>query len=230
MLAIFYNSKNIFDLFMKNDPDINLKNLENLNPLQMLLRNSFYNVNYNIDKKNEMKNFKKFYGDVKNKNIKCKIGDKLIIINNYSMEYFLLNFFIGVGYMIIKQKEENIIKEIKNESIVYQEKQFNKFKKKYSIKKLGKMNFLEKLREEDRLELTEKYMKKINEIGISLNDFIDFFEKMPTTILAKYRKKRSYISSILSNNEIDRVFIYNKKLFRREKRGHYILNPELKIL
>ncbi len=230
MLAIFYNSKNIFDIFMKNDPDINLKNLENLNPLQMLLRNSFYNVNYDIDKKNEMKNFLKFYGELKNKNLKCKLGDKLIIINNYSMEYFLLNFFIGVGYMIIKQKEETIIKEMKEETFLYQKKQLNKLKKIYPIKKLEKMNFLDNFREEDKLKFAEKYMKKIKEIGISLDDFIDFFEKMPTIILAKYRKKRSYISSILSNNEIDRVFIYNKKLFRRVKRGHYILNPELKII
>jgi len=34
----------------------------------------------------------------------------------------------------------------------------------------------------------------------------------------------------MSSNEVDRDFIYNKKLFRRTGRGCYVLNPELKFL
>jgi len=48
-------------------------------------------------------------------------------------------------------------------------------------------------------------------------------------ILPDYRKKRQYISSILSKNERDREGRYNKKLFKRLKRGCYIINPRLLI-
>jgi len=39
----------------------------------------------------------------------------------------------------------------------------------------------------------------------------------------------TYISSILSKNEVDRDDKYNRKLFRRLKRGHYIINPKLAV-
>ena len=43
------------------------------------------------------------------------------------------------------------------------------------------------------------------------------------------RKRRSYISSILAKNEINRENIYNRKLFLRVQRGCYILNLDLQI-
>ncbi|MDC0535301.1 hypothetical protein OAO18_05740 [Francisellaceae bacterium] len=48
-------------------------------------------------------------------------------------------------------------------------------------------------------------------------------------IFPNFRKKRQYISSILSKNEIDSSSPYNYKIFKRVKRGFYILNPDLKI-
>ena len=49
----------------------------------------------------------------------------------------------------------------------------------------------------------------------------------PEHILPARRKKRPYISSILSKNEVSRDDKYNRKLFLRVKRGHYIINPGL---
>lgn len=66
--------------------------------------------------------------------------------------------------------------------------------------------------------------------AFSISDFVDYFMFMHNAVLADYRKKRSYINSILANNEVDRVFIYNKKLFKRVSKGVYSLNPELEIL
>jgi len=52
---------------------------------------------------------------------------------------------------------------------------------------------------------------------------------MPDEILPPYRKNRSYINSILSANEVDRAINTNcKMVFRRVKRGIYILNPDMK--
>jgi hypothetical protein len=43
------------------------------------------------------------------------------------------------------------------------------------------------------------------------------------------RKHRAYISSILAKNEVHRDDKYNRKLFRRLKHGHYIINPQLAV-
>ncbi|MCL4457458.1 MAG: PhoH family protein [Nitrospirae bacterium] len=52
---------------------------------------------------------------------------------------------------------------------------------------------------------------------------------LPDNVIPAYRKKRSYISALLSKNEIESTNPYNKKLFKRKRTGHYILNPELAI-
>ena len=46
---------------------------------------------------------------------------------------------------------------------------------------------------------------------------------------AAERKKRAYLSSVLSRNEIDRDYAYNRRLFARMAHGHYVLNPLLAI-
>ncbi|MBT9138515.1 MAG: RecBCD enzyme subunit RecB [candidate division WS2 bacterium] len=49
------------------------------------------------------------------------------------------------------------------------------------------------------------------------------------SMIAEYRKKRQYISSLLSKNEMDSINPYNKKLFKRKRTGHYLLNPAIQI-
>lgn len=60
-------------------------------------------------------------------------------------------------------------------------------------------------------------------------DFCDALKHFPSRIVSEQRKKRQYISSILSKNEVDRNDKYNRRLFLRVKRGHYTLNPNLSI-
>ncbi|MBB4284939.1 hypothetical protein [Roseospira goensis] len=52
---------------------------------------------------------------------------------------------------------------------------------------------------------------------------------LPEEVLPDRRKKRTYISSILSKNEVDGTSPYNRFLFRRFRHGHYIVDPDLKI-
>ncbi len=61
-------------------------------------------------------------------------------------------------------------------------------------------------------------------------DYLDFYEGLSTHVLADYRKVRSYLSSILSKNEVNREDKYNKKLFLRIQQGMYLPNPLLEIL
>ncbi len=60
-------------------------------------------------------------------------------------------------------------------------------------------------------------------------DFMEVLEHFPESIVPERRKKRQYISSILSKNEMLKEDKYNRRLFTRLKRGHYIFNPLLSL-
>ena len=65
--------------------------------------------------------------------------------------------------------------------------------------------------------------------AFSAKDLAERVSILPDPVLPERRKRQSYISSILSGNEVDRDSPYNRKLFKRVRRGHYIINPSLKI-
>ncbi|MEA3410728.1 MAG: AAA family ATPase [Pseudomonadota bacterium] len=60
-------------------------------------------------------------------------------------------------------------------------------------------------------------------------DFVETLAEFPDSVVPERRKKRAYISSILAKNEVSRDDRYNRKLFYRIKRGHYIINPNLSV-
>jgi len=59
--------------------------------------------------------------------------------------------------------------------------------------------------------------------------FLSALQYFPNHVIAEYRKKRPYLSAVLSKNEINRQDPYNRKLFVRIERGRYIINPNLEI-
>ena len=65
--------------------------------------------------------------------------------------------------------------------------------------------------------------------AFSSGDFVEVLSHFPDAVVPARRKKRAYISSILSKNELNRDDKYNRKLFRRLRHGHYIINPKLSI-
>lgn len=65
--------------------------------------------------------------------------------------------------------------------------------------------------------------------GFSTADFVAAVQAFPENIWRAERKKRAYLSSVLSRNEIDRDYAYNRRLFARMAHGHYVLNPLLAI-
>ena len=58
-------------------------------------------------------------------------------------------------------------------------------------------------------------------------DFVDVLAHFPDAVVPERRKRRAYISSILAKNEVNRDDRYNRRLFRRVKHGHYIIDPNL---
>ncbi len=65
--------------------------------------------------------------------------------------------------------------------------------------------------------------------GFTAQGITSWVQTLPEEVLPERRKKQSYISSILSGNEVDRDAPYNRKLFKRIRRGHYIINPGMKL-
>ncbi|MBT9154146.1 MAG: hypothetical protein DDT39_00813 [Firmicutes bacterium] len=57
----------------------------------------------------------------------------------------------------------------------------------------------------------------------------EFIKALPDSVIADYRKKRQYISGLLSKNEVSSENPYNRKLFTRVSQGYYTLNPALSI-
>ncbi len=65
--------------------------------------------------------------------------------------------------------------------------------------------------------------------AFSSGDFVEVLRHFPDALVPARRKQRAYISSILAKNEVHRDDKYNRKLFRRLKHGHYIINPQLAV-
>ncbi|WP_295543610.1 UvrD-helicase domain-containing protein [uncultured Thiohalocapsa sp.] len=64
---------------------------------------------------------------------------------------------------------------------------------------------------------------------MSAVDIEEILAQFPESVVPARRKRRQYLSSILAKNEIDRNDPYNRKLFLRWRRGHYIINPQLSL-
>ena len=65
--------------------------------------------------------------------------------------------------------------------------------------------------------------------AFTAKDICDWVRTLPDGVLPERRKRRQYISSILSGNEVNRDAKYNRRLFLRIKHGCYVVNPRLKL-
>ena len=61
-----------------------------------------------------------------------------------------------------------------------------------------------------------------------MTELEQFAAMIPDEILPPYRKKRTYINSIMALNEREKSSLYGKEAFLRVKRGKYSLNPLIK--
>ena len=64
---------------------------------------------------------------------------------------------------------------------------------------------------------------------LSAEDFTKVLEHFPESVVPARRKKHTYVSSMLSKNEVNREGPYNRKLFLRVRRGQYLINPRLAL-
>ncbi|GAC1394041.1 MAG: ankyrin repeat domain-containing protein [Polyangiales bacterium] len=55
------------------------------------------------------------------------------------------------------------------------------------------------------------------------------FESFPHEVVTEKRKKRTYLNHLFARNEIGSSYTPNRKLWRRERNGHYVPNPALLV-
>ena len=65
--------------------------------------------------------------------------------------------------------------------------------------------------------------------GINTATVLDAWAHLPGNVLRSERRRRAHLSSVLSRNEMDRDYAYNRQLFKRIGHGWYQLNPALAI-
>ncbi len=59
--------------------------------------------------------------------------------------------------------------------------------------------------------------------------FMRAYAYVPLFVLSEQRRKRAFLSAVLSRNEMDRDYAYNRRLFLRLSQGWYQFNPQLAV-
>lgn len=77
-----------------------------------------------------------------------------------------------------------------------------------------------------RSRINRQYLELVPSTAVELAEIM---ARLPDSVIPEYRKRRAYISSLLSKNEVDSANPACRKLFRRKRTGYYILNPKLAI-
>ncbi len=77
--------------------------------------------------------------------------------------------------------------------------------------------------------LLSRRFNNISSISMTAVEIAKIVKDLPDTVIAEYRKRRQYISGLLIKNEINSTNPYSRKLFKRKRTGHYILNPDIQI-
>ncbi|MFH0866697.1 MAG: UvrD-helicase domain-containing protein, partial [Bacteroidota bacterium] len=140
------------------------------NPFQIAMNHAFINPIFISD-------FCKIFSLLITDNIKLRVDEQLVKIDNHKFEYLLLCIFIAIQSSAVNRKAY--------------------------------------------------YFRST---GVVVDDFLEIIQKFPENILPHFRKERTYILANLAKNEMESGNPYNKKLFKRQSRGNYLLNPLLSIL
>jgi hypothetical protein len=65
--------------------------------------------------------------------------------------------------------------------------------------------------------------------AIDTQAVLEAWKALPENVLRAARNKRSHLSNVLSRNEVERDYVYNRALFKRMAHGWYQFNPALEV-
>jgi len=169
MVAARVGNERLMQELIEQGADTGLVNNAGFNALQIALEQALGNRKYSSGK------LAAVYSMLEPDSLDIQVDERLIKLDNRSMEFLMLNLMMAMFYTRLGEK----------------------------IVRWGG--------------------------AFQSADFEEALEHFPEHLLPARRKKRTYISSILSKNEVSRDDKYNRKLFLRVKHGHYVINPRLRM-
>jgi len=205
MIGAMYGSGNVIDYFLEKDIDRKIKNKDGLSAFELGLLQYIKLLNVWKSKYFKYQNIKEDdlnpRAKAKKENLKDELKD---MADNF------VNSYEKLKYPFMKCKIENKMVKIYPHSMEY-----------------FLLTYLVALKDKIIKEKKKHRAISFKRDCLNMDDFLLYMTSIPRSLLQDYRKKRAYINSILANNEVDRKFIYNKKLFKRKDRGCYDINPDL---
>lgn len=66
-------------------------------------------------------------------------------------------------------------------------------------------------------------------LGIGTAELMSYVDRLPEVVIRDYRRKRPYLSSMLSKNEARSTTAYSRHLFERRAHGLYTFNPKASL-
>jgi hypothetical protein len=73
------------------------------------------------------------------------------------------------------------------------------------------------------------HLDRTTDCAMDTKALLDAWEGLPESIVRAARNKRQHLSNVLSRNELERDYVYNRSLFKRMAHGWYQLNPALEV-
>src|SRR5208337_4290928 len=65
--------------------------------------------------------------------------------------------------------------------------------------------------------------------GLDTKAILGAWQGLPASVLRAARNRRQHLSHVLSRNEVERDYAYNRALFKRMAHGWYQFNPALEV-
>jgi hypothetical protein len=69
----------------------------------------------------------------------------------------------------------------------------------------------------------------IHDAAFETRAILDAWQHLPANVVYPERNKRAHLSALLSRNEVERDYVYNRALFKRVRQGWYQFNPKLLV-
>ena len=73
------------------------------------------------------------------------------------------------------------------------------------------------------------HRQRRNNAAFETQSILDAWQHLPANVVRPERNKRAHLSNVLSRNEIERDYAYNRALFVRIAQGWYQFNPRLSV-
>ena len=73
------------------------------------------------------------------------------------------------------------------------------------------------------------YQHRLPYAAFETQAILDAWRHLPASVVRPERNKRAHLSNVLSRNEVERDYAYNRALFHRVTQGWYQFNPKLSV-